>query len=87
MYVLSRDISEQVTAAQALSDAKEQAQQANRIKSDFLSSMSHELRTPMTGVLGMTELLLETELNAEQRDFAQTVSESGQVYSRYSTTS
>lgn len=87
MYVLSRDISEQVTAAQALWDAKEQAQQVNRIKSDFLSSMSHELRTPMTGVLGMTELLLETELNAEQRDFAQTVSESGQVYSRYSTTS
>jgi PAS domain S-box-containing protein len=73
-----RDATERNRAATEVATARDQAVEASNMKSAFLANVSHEIRTPLNGVIGMSELMLDTELTVEQRSYAEQVARSGE---------
>jgi PAS domain S-box-containing protein len=73
------DVTARREESRLLVEARDNAESTARAKSEFLATMSHEVRTPMNGVLGIAELLLDTPLNPDQRDYAETILRSGQA--------
>ena len=79
LFVLYEDISDEIAARAAMKDAKESAEHVAQMRSAFLANMSHEIRTPMNAVLGLAELLLDTELSPDQRRSLNLIQSSGET--------
>ncbi|UUZ92850.1 PAS domain S-box protein [Paenibacillus sp. P25] len=77
VYTISKDVTEQKKAALELIEAKMKAEQAAQSKSEFLAIMSHEIRTPLNGVIGMSQVLMETGLSEEQMSYVNIIGKSG----------
>ena len=79
VVTMGLNITETVRHEQALKEAQERAEAANRAKSAFLANMSHEIRTPMNGIVGMAELMTDTDLSEDQQTYVQTIRHSGEA--------
>ena len=73
MVLVHKDVTQLRARTKMLEDARQEAEEANAAKSTFLATMSHEIRTPMNGIAGVADLLAETELDAEQREYVDTI--------------
>jgi PAS domain S-box-containing protein len=79
---ISRDITQQKKLVSHLREGQQQAEQANKVKSQFLAMMSHEIRTPLNAILGMQDLLVNTPLNAQQAEYLKHAAEGGALLLR-----
>ncbi|WP_111707370.1 PAS domain-containing hybrid sensor histidine kinase/response regulator [Lutibacter citreus] len=76
---IGTDVTSRILSEIELNKAKEAAEQSLKVKNEFLANMSHEIRTPLNGIIGFTDLLLETEITEEQRKYLKTMNNSGEI--------